>query len=357
MSELLQIDVLVAGMGPAGAAAAWRAAAGGLSVLGVDRRREIGVPVQCAEFIPLPLASHAQEPGVIRQAVHGMKSYLPSGDVALNEFPGLMIDRARFDQALAAKANQAGATLWLQSRLMAVDVAQRTAWIQREEGECRVQYRALIAADGPHSTVAHALELPELEVVHTRQYTVPLLQPYEDTDIWLSDAYPGGYGWLFPKGQWANLGLGFSKEYGDDLKLALDALHVQLQKAGMVGAEITARTGGAIPVGGLRPRLCFEYGAFVGDAAGLTHPITGAGIPAAVLSGERAGQAAVAALQRGDDKAWEDYEEDMRDQYETSLVRAVARRRWMAKFWHTAEATQDAMHRKGWIAFREYFEQ
>lgn len=357
MSEAMQIDVLVVGIGPAGAAAAWRAAAGGLSVLGVDRRREIGVPVQCAEFIPLPLANHAQRDGVIRQPIRGMKSYLPSGEVVSNDFPGLMIDRARFDQALAAKASEAGATLWLQSRLMTLDTARCMAWIQREDGRQCVQYRALIAADGPHSTVAQAMELPELDVVHTRQYTVPLLQPYEDTDIWLSDTYPGGYGWLFPKGQSANLGLGFSKQYGDDLKQALDALHTQLQKSGIVGAEIQARTGGAIPVGGLRPRLCFEHGAFVGDAAGLTHPITGAGIPAAVLSGERAGEAAIAALQHQDDCAWEDYEEDMRDQYETSLARAVARRRWMAQFWHTADAMQDAMHRKGWIAFREYFEQ
>ena len=59
---------------------------------------------------------------------------------------------------------------------------------------------------GPTARVARGL--PALPLIHTRQYTVPLTQPYADTDIWLSDEFPGGYAWLFPKGGVANLGLG-----------------------------------------------------------------------------------------------------------------------------------------------------
>lgn len=350
------VDVLVIGMGPAGGAAALEAARGGLTVLGVEKKREVGVPVQCAEFIPLPMMRYSRGEGVLRQSITGMKSFLPSQHVEQTEFPGLMIDRAKFDQWFASEAQKAGAEVLTASRLVALDTARQEAKIETPQGELTVSYTLLIAADGPHSAVAEQLGLPELDSVYTRQYTVPLLQPFEDTDIWLSDDFPGGYGWLFPKGNFANLGLGLDKGITQDMKAPLDALHAQLVAEGRVGTEILYRTGGAIPVGGLREHLVMGDVVFVGDAGGFCHPITGGGISAAVVSGERAGQAAVALLKEQDKAALEDYEEDMRDQFEGTLTRAVERRQWMARYWRTAEAQQDAMHRKGWIAFPEYFQ-
>src|SRR5947208_7528543 len=44
-------DVIVVGSGPAGATAARYAARRGLRVLLVDKRKEIGVPVQCGEYV------------------------------------------------------------------------------------------------------------------------------------------------------------------------------------------------------------------------------------------------------------------------------------------------------------------
>ncbi len=350
-----QIDVLIIGLGPAGAAAALAAAQGGLSVIGVDRRHEIGVPVQCAEFIPLPMGKYAKADGVLYQHIKGMKSFLPSGAVAETEFPGLMINRAAFDQAIARQAQDSGADLWLNSRLVSLDVAQQQAKVSTAAGDINIQYRLLIAADGPHSPVAAALGLPEMEVVTTRQYTVPLKREYVDTDIWLSADYPGGYAWLFPKGEWANLGLGLDKRFTADMKKPLDELHSQLVAQGLVGEEITYRTGGAIPVGGLREQLAIGNIMFTGDAAGLTHPITGAGIAAAVISGERAGQAAVANLVSHDANALADFEEDVRDQFEVAVSRAVARRKWLDQQWLTEAAQTDDLHRKSWIAFPDYF--
>ena len=121
-----------------------------------------------------------------------------------------------------------------------------------------------------------------------------------------------------------------------------------------MGEAILQRTGGAIPVGGLRERLVVNDVLFSGDAAGFTHPISGAGIAAAVVSGERAGLATAEYL-GGARAALDDYEEDMRDQFEPGLARAVARRRHMLDSWRGAEAGQDGFHRRGWIAFPEYF--
>ncbi|MBT9612156.1 MAG: NAD(P)/FAD-dependent oxidoreductase [Burkholderiales bacterium] len=351
----MQVDVLVIGLGPAGGAAAAAAARAGLSVLAVERKTQVGVPVQCAEFIPLPLGKYAQADGVLVQRIASMKNHLPSGVAESAAFPGLMIDRAAFDQALAREAEAQGAVLSLASRLLRLNAQQSIAYILTPEGEREVAYRLLIAADGPYSTVASLLGLAPLETVFTRQYTVPLLRPYADTDIWLADAYPGGYAWLFPKGDCANLGVGADKHYTHDLKQPLDALHARLVAQGIVGDAILSLTGGLIPVGGLRAHLVREKVLFVGDAAGLTHPITGAGIAAALVSGERAGQAAASYLLDNDRDALNEFEADMRDQFEASITRAMARRQWLNQRWHTAVAHEDAMHRQGWIAFPEYF--
>lgn len=348
-------DVLVIGLGPAGGAAATVAAQAGLAVIGVDKKMQIGIPVQCAGFVPLPLGKYAQADGVLLQRIEGMKSFLPSGAAAHTDFSGLMVDRAAFDQALAKQAQQAGAEIFLHSRLAGLDAKKCVAKIRTPMGAVEVHYQVLIAADGPHSFVAHSLGLSPLETVNTRQYTVPLRRPYADTDIWLSDAYPGGYAWLFPKGALANLGLGADKRCAADLKTPLDALHRQLAQDGLVGQEISYRTGGAIPVGGLREQLTVGNIMFTGDAAGLAHPITGAGIFAAVVSGERAGQAAAALLRDNDATALADFEQDLRDQFEATLNRAVERRRWLNRCRHGLQTNADAVQRKGWIAFPEYF--
>lgn len=347
-------DVLVVGLGPGGGAAAAAAAQTGARVLAFDRKKQVGEPVQCAEFIPVALGRCAGGAGVLQQRITGMKSILPSGAVQDSPYRGLMVDRAAFDRALATRAASAGAELRLGWTLENLDPAARVATVRDGRTRREIGYRLLIAADGPQSRVARLLDLPAQRVVHSRQYLVPLLQPQQDTMIWLSPAYPGGYAWLFPRGETANLGVGIDFEFGRDLRHPLDELHRQLVSAGAVGAEIRRRTGGAIPVGGMRERLVVGDALFVGDAAGLTHPITGAGISAAVLSGEEAGGAAGRRV-AGAAGALDAYEEAVRELFGPTIERALRTRESLNWMWKTPAAGLDEFQRQGWIAFEEYF--
>jgi flavin-dependent dehydrogenase len=87
-----------------------------------------------------------------------------------------------------------------------------------------------------------------------------------------------------------------------------------------------------------------------GDAAGLTNPVTGAGIAAAVHSGRLAGEAAAAAVS-GDSVAAQMYEEELEDVYKAALDRAVRRRRELL----TTPPGKAAL-RRGWIAYAEYWQ-
>lgn len=350
-----QVDVLVVGLGPGGGSAARTAAAGGLKVVGVDRRHRIGEPVQCAEFLPNPLKRHTQPEGVRIQPITGMRTYLPSGHREDSDFAGLMIDRARLDQSVAEAAADNGADLRTETRLLALDTEARRARLKGPAGEYTVEARLIVGADGPHSPVAKAAGLPQQPTVHTRQHTLPLRAPHADTDIYLSPAFPGGYGWFFPRGEVANVGLGIDRRFADDLAAPLEDLTARLVAEGWVADELLGRTGGSIPVGGLRPLVQPGPVLLVGDAGGLTHPITGAGIPAALVTGERAGEAAAEYLAGGVGEALADYEEDVRDQFAVSVERGRQRRLELEAVWNRPEAATDAPHRRGWIAFSEYY--
>ncbi len=107
----LTVDVLVVGLGPAGACAAAAAARAGLRVLAIDRRTEAGLPVQCAELVPAMIGQEIAALGrARRQPIRSMTTFVEAAAPHIKEhFPGHMIDRAAFDAALVDEARAAGA--------------------------------------------------------------------------------------------------------------------------------------------------------------------------------------------------------------------------------------------------------
>lgn len=354
MSDVRTIDVLVVGLGPAGASAAAAAASRGARVVAIDRKRVAGHPVQCAEFVPALIGQQVPALDQHRQQrIRAMTTFVEDEPPHLREqFSGVMIDRQAFDAALVARAEQAGAEIWFGLSLRGID-ADGTA--QLSDGS-RIAAAVIVGADGPRSAVGAAVGIENQVLAETRQMTVPLLMSFEETDIFLSHKLPGGYAWLFPKGEVANLGLGGDPRWRSHFKPLLDDLHAQLVAQGRVGSDVLGHTGGAIPSGGMLEPAARRGAAHVllaGDAAGLTNPITGAGIMSAVISGEMAGEAA-AALIAGDADAAASYRDDLTDMFEASLARAVARREALMRLHDVGQPGPDDL-RRAWIAFPEYW--
>jgi digeranylgeranylglycerophospholipid reductase len=341
-------DVLVVGLGPAGACAAAAVARIGARVLAIERRRRIGWPVQCAELVPRALPGDAARHAAV-QEVSGLETVVEDDEVEVRPDPGRIVDRARFDALLADAARRAGATLRTGIALTEVGT---DGHVRLADGTV-LQPRAIVGADGPYSLIGRAIGHPNRALVRARQIRIRLRKPVGAARVFLAGRYRGGYGWLFPRGRQANLGCGASIDRCRELDGLLADLARKLARAGIVEPAWLGLTGGAIPVGGIvgpSGQLGRIPVLLAGDAAGLAHPVTGAGIAAAVLSGTMAGEAAAAAIcaHRG---ACASYAEELRDLFAAAFGRALARRR---ATWR--ETPGPAALRRGWPGFSAYWQ-
>ena len=350
MMNITHVDVLVLGLGPAGACAAAQAAREGCMVVAIDRKQVAGLPVQCAEFVPAMIGMDVADlQSSVRQRIASMTTFVEQDDPDIKEnFPGHMLDRAAFDAALVEQAIHAGAqcTLGVSARGISGEGV-----LSLSDGRS-ISPKVIVGADGPRSLAGRTIGQINSALVETRQITVPLNHPHEATEIFLSADIPGGYGWLFPKGDVANLGAGVDPVHKRQLKSIVSGLHETVIARDQVGERVLGMTGGLIPVGGLlKPwgMIANTLVLLAGDAAGLTNPVTGAGISAAVHSGRLAGEAAVATI-NGDASASHDYAEELEDVFGAALARAKRRRESLAATRPNREAL-----RRSWIAYPQYW--
>ena len=345
-----ELDVLVVGAGPAGSSAARAAALGGARVLLVEKRRQVGLPVQCAEFVPWQLGQRVPIPQrCIAQPIQFMRTVLPDGSLVDKAAAGYVLDRALWDKHLAVLACQAGAEL--RTGWAAAEHDGRQVLLRHAGREARVVARVIIGADGPHSTVAGWLGQAQAEFVYGVEVEVVLPTPRSYTEIYFHSFYRGGYGWLFPKGETANVGVAVNLRLGGQARPALEHLldHLGLSRGAVVGS-----LGGAAPVGGPVAALHSGNTLLAGDAAGLTHPITGGGIAPAVLSGQMAGEAAARAIAGAGEAALEGYAFDWAEAMGAAQRQAVSNRRYLDGHWSDDPSVLSTVLRETWIAFPAY---
>lgn len=338
------VDVLVVGGGPAGCLAARAAARHGASVLLVEAKRRMGALPHCAEFVPKLLAREVEiDPRARVQSVAGMETVL-AGEQLRTAGPGWILDRQVFDHALAAQAAAAGAEVFCACRFVGLE--GQSVILKQGSERLEIKAGAVVAADGASSGLAQALGMPRPRLLVGVQYEVPLAAPLERTLVWLDREYEGGYAWLFPKGELANLGLGCAP--GANPRAALNSLQARALKDGLIRPGILARSGGMIPMDGPLAEPMQGRMVFCGDAAGLTHPITGAGIPQAVGSGQEAGHAA-AALAGGKEQAGQDYAHQLSRRYGRYLQRGQEARKLWDLRWQEEGFTE--LMQQTWPAF------
>ncbi len=361
MREKIECDILIVGAGPAGSRAAAATAQAGYSVLLIDAKLRIGEQPHCGEFVPARLFSEFElDRSSIVQNVAFMETRIldASNRVASAtvlkfrriQSPGFMIDRIRFDRSLARKAAYNGATVMCATRLIG---RENSSWVIQSRGKkSLVRSRLTIAADGAASKTAAVLGMKRPDLLKGVQVEVPLSSPLEDTYVFLVRNFLGGYGWLFPKRTTANVGIGVVPRSGLPASRLLERFLDGLHRSGMIKPGRLAMSAGLIPVSGLRENLVMDDVIFCGDAAGLTHPITGAGIPQAVFSGELAGSAAAAALRNESREPLAEYQNEIRGTYNGIINHALSKRAYMMQSWNDQDFV--ATCEQTWIGFEGY---
>ena len=105
-------------------------------------------------------------------------------------------------------------------------------------------------------------------------------------ELHFGSSAPGGYAWVIPKANGANIGVGIQRRFAAGRSLNEYAAEFFDRFQG----EVTFRGAGALPMSGTIKSFIKENHVLVGDSAGMVLPSNGAGITIAMIGGRIAGQ-------------------------------------------------------------------
>ena len=300
-------DVVVVGGGPSGATAAEDLVRSGHSVALLDREGRIK---PCGGAIPPRLMQDFDiGDDQLLAKVNTARMISPTGrhvDIPIeNGFVG-MVDRKDFDPFLRARAIAAGATYFTGTFIK----------IERPNGTPVVFYRdkatqethelpckLVIGADGAKSRVglAEVTDADKVPLVFAYHEIIKapaktdIYDPVRCDVIYDGAISPDFYGWVFPHGDSASVGMG-SELSSVNLKQATADLRAA---SGLAECKTLRKEGAPIP---LKPLDRWDNGQDVvlaGDAAGVVAPSSGEGIYYAMVGGRVAATACAATLASG----------------------------------------------------------
>jgi len=300
-------DIVVVGAGPAGTTAARFAAEQGVSVLVLEKDRDVGYPVRCGEAV----SRDGIEPFInpdskwIAATINSFIFVSPDETEVKIKFnrTGYILERI-FDYELGKLAAKAGAEiltkayvydlLWEDGKIAGVKF--------EHNGEPKeVRAKIVIGADGVESRVGRFAGIK----THTKisdmeccvQFTVSNINVDSNACYFYfgSDYAPGGYLWIFPKGSdSANIGLGIG---GDKAKFRSPISYMNhfLEKKFQSVPKLTMISGG-VPCSITLNEIVKDNVMLVGDAARQVNPLSGGGITSGMIGGSIAGEIAGRAI-------------------------------------------------------------
>ncbi len=297
--------MIVAGAGPAGSMAARLLAERGARVLLLDKSRFPrdkpcggGVTLRAAAVLDVDLSP------VIERAIHGARFSLRLGESFDRRFEqpiAYMTQRSRLDSYLAERATEAGAEFRDGAPLREIDPAfGGTSSFNHTVRTDSDAYTAqiLIGADGANGLVGRTLGLrPDYDEAVALEGNIPYTPDIPEAwrDVFGLDlgGMAGGYGWVFPKGDHLNVGVGAWKYASFMLRPKLFEL---ARRHGFPQSSVENLRGHHLPVRIPGSPIARGHVAVVGDAAGLVDPLSGEGIHMAFASGRLAAEEALRVL-------------------------------------------------------------
>jgi digeranylgeranylglycerophospholipid reductase len=313
-------DVIVVGAGPTGSTAARFAAAGGASVLVLEKDRDVGYPVRCGEAVSHEGVVQFIEPDPrwIAATVSKFRIVVPNGNSIVPRLDGIgyVLERRIFDYELAKVAAREGAEVV--TKAYAYDLIKsngEVAGVRALVKDQKVDLRAkiVIGADGVESRVGKWAGIDTTCHIRDMESCAQMTLTGVTVDEGILDFYlgekiaPGGYLWVFPKGKdSANVGIGISVECAKQ-KAAIRWLEEFVEKK-YPNAAVLTRIAGGVPCAKTCDEIVKGNVMLVGDAAHQVNPVSGGGIISGMIGGMIAGQVAAEALEKDDRSHLKEYE-------------------------------------------------
>ncbi|RKZ34891.1 hypothetical protein DRQ33_01130 [bacterium] len=287
----MKCEILIIGGSISGLATAFELTRKGCAPIIIDRKNEIGNPVQCAEYVPALFSTNTDTfTSAIANRVDGLEThiidYKNNIDKDFMKQNGYILDRDRWEKTLAMEILKNGGRLFLSEPMVNMEFGTDTITVETRKRifSCRI----VVGADGPQSLTAMFARMHTQKLMPAIQWLLPTKYEIDRNYVLFKPEIVAGYGWLFPKGDMANVGLAGWGVSRKKLKNVIDYF------ADFIFPTPIAITGGLIPVYGVREKIVNNTGKsgviLVGDAAGFTDPITGAGIVSAFETGTLAAE-------------------------------------------------------------------
>lgn len=295
-------DIIVVGAGPAGSMAARFAAEQGVSVLMLEKDRDVGYPVRCGEAANKKGIEDFIQPNEkwIASTINKISINSPDGTEVFVEYDAYMLERRIFDYELAKTAARAGTDILTRAYVngLLTDNGKVIGVKYEFNGESReIRSKIVIAADGVESRVGRWAGLKTTCDFRNMgccvQVTASNINVNADTSyLYFGQNFaPNSYLWVFPKGEnTANIGLGVNGIIGKK-KSAAAFLDSFLERY-YPNAAILTRIAGGVPCEPTLDKITAPGIMLVGDAAHQVNPVKGAGITSGMLAGSIAGRIA-----------------------------------------------------------------
>ncbi|MBO7518272.1 MAG: NAD(P)/FAD-dependent oxidoreductase [Methanobrevibacter sp.] len=274
-------DVTIIGAGPIGSTLAYELAKEDINVCLIDKKKVIGLPLQCAGIINKRVldVNHFSDELILNKAKGALlHSKNHSLSVSKEENQAIIIDRVALDQFLYNRAIENGVDSYLSSKVLAIDDLEGKVSFKNESAEKSIKSKIIVGADGPLSIVSSAFG-NDFDYYCASQYLVKIEE--DNNQMSFVDLY--AYGDLFPGFIWQipvsknifRIGLFSNYDYKRQNEILNDFLMNEFQYENY---EIIEKYKGKIPIYNKENKLFKNRALIIGDASSQVKPTTGGGL-------------------------------------------------------------------------------
>lgn len=314
-------DVAVVGAGPVGSTFARYIADEGYKVAVLEKKREIGVPLQCAGLLGKKIKNLNILPDeYICNQVYGAYLHSPSNNilkVSRKDPEAYVIDRVGYDKFLADQAVNSGAELFLNHKVVGINT--KSGEIEVNGSSDRFKAEIIVGADGHSSLISNGFN-DRSKSFMAAQYLVDMggkIFDIENVHLHVDSSISPGFLWIIPiSSSMVRIGLFANMDY----KQLNNYIKMFMQSHGSFeNAKILKKYQGFIPVYEPKKKLFKDKTILLGDAASQVKPTTGGGLIIGFECAKIAANTVKRALDSEDHKILSEYESNYNKRFKGEL--------------------------------------